>query len=119
MVFFLALAPVLIGLAVWLGLTGKHDAGQDQAHADFARIIAALEAYRIEHGSIPEEGDLSFLVPRYFPSVPTDPWGHPYAYASDGKKPFLQSYGEDGLRGGNGSNQDHTNYDGHPVPTGR
>ncbi|WP_338023460.1 type II secretion system protein GspG [Archangium primigenium] len=119
MVYFLAVAPVAIGLAVWLGLKGKHDPGQDAVHADFARILAAAEAYRVDHGSLPEEGDLSFLVPRYLSSLPEDPWGHPYLYASDGRTPFLQAYGADGLRGGNGANQDHTNHDGHPVPTGR
>jgi general secretion pathway protein G len=119
MLYFLALAPILLGLAVWLGLRGKPDPGQARAHADFARISAALEVYRAEHGSIPDEGDLSFLVPKYLPEVPTDAWGHPYGYASDGQKPFLQAYGEDGLRGGNGADQDHTNHDGHPVPTGR
>ncbi|KFA93015.1 type II secretion system protein GspG [Archangium violaceum] len=115
MVIFLPIAFVALGLSVWLGLRGKHDPGAAQVHADFARIIAALESYRADHGSIPDEGDLSFLVPKYLPAEPSDPWGHPYAYASDGQRPFLQSYGQDGLRGGNGPNQDHTNHDGHAA----
>ena len=112
---FLLLAPFIIGLVVWLGLKGKTDPGVAQTHADFARITAAIEAYRVDHGSIPEEGDLSFLVPKYLPEVPVNPWGHPYSYASNGQRPFLQSHGADGLRGGNGANEDHTTHDGHSA----
>jgi general secretion pathway protein G len=115
MAVFLPIAFVLIGVVVWLGIRGKHDPAAVQVHADFARVLAALDVYRAEHGSIPEEGDLSFLVPKYLPELPQDPWGFQYAYASDGQKAFLQSYGQDGLRGGNGPNQDHTNHDGHAV----
>lgn len=115
MFLFLAVAAVALGLAVVLGLRGKKDPGAAQVHADFARIAAALDSYRAEHGSLPEEGDLSFLVPKYLPAEPADPWGHPYVYASDGQQPFLQALGEDGVRGGNGANQDHTLHDGHDV----
>jgi general secretion pathway protein G len=115
MLIILPLALVAIGVVVVLGIRGKHDPAAVQVHADFARVLAALEAYRAEHGSLPEEGDLSFLVPKYLPAEPVDPWGHPYAYASDGQRPFLQDYGQDGLRGGNGPEQDHTNHDGHSV----
>jgi general secretion pathway protein G len=112
---FFPLAFVGIAVIVWLGLTGKHDPGAAQAHADFARISEALAAYRADHPSLPEEGDLSFLVPKYLPAVPVDPFGNPYGYASNGDRPFLQSYGRDGVRGGNGPDQDHTTYDGHAV----
>jgi general secretion pathway protein G len=115
MVIFLPFAFLAIGLAVVLGVRGKADPGAAQVHADFARIDAALDAYRAEHGSLPEEGDLSFLVPKYLPALPADPWGHPYTYASDGQRPFLQALGQDGVRGGNGADQDHTLHDGHDV----
>ncbi len=115
MLIFLPLAIQANGAAVWFGIRGKHDPGAVQVHADFTRILTALETWRAEHGSLPEEGDLSFLVPKYLSAEPVDPWGHPYAYASDGQRPFLQSFGQDGLRGGNGPNQDHTNHDGHAV----
>ena len=113
MFFFFPVALVAIVLSVYFGLRGKPDPGAARVHADFARILPALEGYRAEHGSLPEEGSLSFLVPKYLPEEPRDPWGHPYLYTSDGQKPFLQSHGEDGVRGGNGSNQDHTHWDGH------
>jgi general secretion pathway protein G len=110
---FLPFAALGIAAAVVFGLRGKHDPAAEQIHVDMARVLQALEAYRAEHGALPEEGSLTFLVPKYLPEEPVDPWGHPYYFASDGKKPFLQSYGQDGLRGGNGPNQDHTNHDGH------
>jgi general secretion pathway protein G len=115
MLVFLPLAALALVVSVVLGLRGKHDPAAAQVHADFARVLEALEAYRAEHGAIPEEGDLSFLIPKYLPSEPVDPWGQPYFFASDGQRPFLQSFGEDGKRGGNGPNQDHTNHDGHGV----
>jgi general secretion pathway protein G len=115
MLIVLPIAFLGIGVAVVLGIRGKHDPGATQVHADFARVLTALEAYRAEHGHLPEEGDLSFLVPKYLPAVPENRWGYPYAYASDGQRPFLQDYGQDGLRGGNGPDQDHTNHDGHSV----
>ncbi len=115
MLFVVPIALLLLGVIVVLGLRGKHDPAAVQVHADFTRVLAALEAYRAEHGSLPEEGDLSFLVPKYLPAVPQNPWGRPYLYASDGQRPFLQDNGQDGLRGGNGVNQDHTQYDGHSV----
>lgn len=115
MFLFLAVAAVVLGSVVVFGLRGKEDPGAAQVHADFSRISTALEAYRAEHGALPEEGDLSFLVPKFLPEVPADPWGHPYVYASDGQRPFLQALGQDGVRGGIGADQDHTLHDGHDV----
>ena len=60
MFIFLSVAVVGLVLAVVLGIRGKHDPAAVQVHADFARVLAALDVYRAEHGSIPEEGDLSF-----------------------------------------------------------
>jgi general secretion pathway protein G len=99
----------------WCGLTGKEDPVERQVHADFERILGALKAYRATHPAVPEEGGLDFLVPEYLPALPEDPWGRPYLYGSNGDRPLLQSLGEDGQRGGNGRNQDHTNHDGHSV----
>jgi general secretion pathway protein G len=119
MFVFLPLAAVAIAASVVFGLRGKRDPAAEQIHADMARILQALEAYRAEQGSLPEEGSLSFLVPKYLPAEPVDPWGYSYYFASDGQHPFLQSFGQDGLRGGNGPNQDHTNHDGHGVLNAR
>ena len=115
MVFFLSFAFLALVLAGVTGIRGKYDSGAAQTHADFARIVQALDAYRAEHGSIPEEGDLKFLVPKYLPAEPKDPWGRPYIYASDGKRALLQCLGRDGERGGNGPDQDHNERDGHAV----
>jgi general secretion pathway protein G len=112
----LLVAVVLIGGAVFtaaMGLRGKSDPLWAQLHTDFAVLEAALEQYRAAHGSLPDEGSLDFLVPHYLPSLPVDPWGRPYLYTSHSTRPLLISRGQDGLPGGFGPEQDHTNHDGH------
>lgn len=100
-------------LTATLALRGTSDPSWALIHADFAVLEAALERYYAAHGTLPDEGSLDFLVPEYLPALPVDPWGRPYLYASNGKKPLLTSLGQDGLRGGAGAEQDHTSYDGH------
>jgi general secretion pathway protein G len=110
-------AALLICGAVFTAATalrGKSDPNWEKVHADFAVLEAALAKYHAEKGTLPDEGSLDFLVPEYLPAVPVDPWGRPYLYTSgSGSRVLLMSHGQDGVRGGFGSEQDHTNYDGH------
>lgn len=115
--------PLGLGLAllVVLGVTffyvlGRSSESQARVHGDFARLHAALEAYVADGGKLPEEGDLSFLVPRYLPTPPLDPWGRPYEYLSNGERVILSSLGANGTHGGTGEDEDHTSVDGHPAP---
>ncbi|XXF78044.1 type II secretion system protein GspG [Myxococcaceae bacterium GXIMD 01537] len=112
--------PILVALLLALVLTlvvrafrGRHDPAEARIHADFATVLSALERYRADGKPLPEEAELDFLVPAYLPAVPVDPWGRPYHYSSNGKDIFLASFGEQGLRGGYGPDEDHTNHDGH------
>jgi general secretion pathway protein G len=100
-------------LTATAALRGKSDPAWAQVHADFAVLEAALARYRAAHGSLPDEGPLDFLVPDFLPAVPVDPWGRPYMYSSNGARVLLTSYGQDGVRGGFGAEQDHTSFDGH------
>jgi general secretion pathway protein G len=118
------LGPVLLALAL-LGLValvatralrGRHDPAEARIHADFATISAALARYQADGKPLPEEAELDFLVPTYLPAVPMDPWGRPYHYSSNGREVFLATFGQEGLRGGHGPDEDHTNHDGHPQP---
>ncbi|MDC0712172.1 type II secretion system protein GspG [Stigmatella sp. ncwal1] len=111
----LVVALVLGAVAVptTLALGRKQDPSYALVHADFAVMSAALEKYRAAHGTLPEEGALDFLVPEYLPELPLDPWGRPYVYLFNGQQVFLATFGEDGLRGGSGTEQDHTIHDGH------
>jgi len=97
-----------------LALRGKSDPNWARLHSDFEQLEAALKRYHADKGELPDEGTLDFLVPEYLPAVPVDPWGRPYMYTrGDGGRVLLTCYGQDGVRGGFGSEQDHTNYDGH------
>ncbi|MBN1208253.1 MAG: type II secretion system protein GspG [Myxococcaceae bacterium] len=107
---------VLVCTAVALASTAfrrREDPSWQRIHADFEVIHTALEKYRAARGSLPEEGSLELLVPEFLPAVPVDPWGRPYVYSSNGKRPMLITFGHDGERGGSGPEQDHTLYDGH------
>jgi general secretion pathway protein G len=116
-------APVFL-LGLVLGFTllvtvvvrhfrGRHDPAEARIHADFATIVAAIERYQADGKPLPEEGALDFLVPKYLPQEPLDPWGRPYTYSWNGRQVFLASFGEDGVRGGHTANEDHTIHDGH------
>ncbi|MBF5045377.1 type II secretion system protein G [Aggregicoccus sp. 17bor-14] len=112
---------LVLGLLVVVGVTcfarlSRHSPSQAQVHADFARIQAALDAYRRDGHALPEEGDLSFLAPKYLPEPPLDPWGRPYEYLSNGERVILSTLGADGRHGGVGEDEDHTSTDGHPAP---
>ena len=112
----LALALVVVGVVTFFGALGRHSESQARVHADFVRLNAALEAYVADGGKLPEEGDLSFLVPKYLPTPPLDPWGRPYEYLSNGERVILSSLGANGTHGGIGEDEDHTSVDGHPAP---
>lgn len=103
------LAATTVGLA----FRRRDDPSWARIHEDFATVNSALEKYRAAHGSLPDEGSLDFLVPKYLPAVPVDPWGRPYVYLFNGQQPMLITFGQDGERGGSGPEQDHTIHDGH------
>jgi general secretion pathway protein G len=113
---FIAGVGVAVCLAV--GLVSLHFRRQEdpswaRIHAQLAVVNAALEKYHADHGSWPEGDSLEVLVPQYLPEVPVDPWGRPYIYENNGKRPLLVTFGQDGERGGTGVEQDHHQYDGH------
>ncbi|MDY7231321.1 type II secretion system protein GspG [Hyalangium rubrum] len=112
-VILAVVALCVVVLVAARGLRGPKDPSWSAIHTDFNALKAALEKYRADGGSLPEEGALDFLVPKYLPAIPVDPWGRPYVYSSNGTVVFLASLGQDGLRGGAGADQDHTIHDGH------
>jgi general secretion pathway protein G len=91
-----------------------------KAQADIAQIKSALDRYYLDAGSYPaSDQGLSALVaspssgsvPKdwggpYIEKIPSDPWGNPYFYQSDGSGYVLKSYGADGTEGGDGKNAD-------------
>ena len=71
-------------------------------------LAAALDRYRNHYQRIPDARDgLAKLAPEFIPSVPNDPWGHPYIYEPTGPSwADVLSYGADGQAGGNGADAD-------------
>jgi general secretion pathway protein G len=110
----IAVGLCLVAGTVTAAFRHKGDPSWLRIHADFNVINSALERYQADHGTFPDDDDsLESLVPEYLPAVPKDPWGRPYLYLNNGKKPLLVTFGHDGERGGDGDEQDHNQFDGH------
>ena len=87
------------------------------AMAQMQMLSTALDTYRLDVGSFPENlaelraGKAPGWDGPYLPrELPLDPWGNPYVYAvesGDSATPYsLKSYGKDGRSGGDGDNED-------------
>lgn len=95
-----------------------------KARADIATLESAMESYRLDQLTYPSAADglaalesppASLADPSRYPrggyirSLPTDPWGRPYALAVPGRNgdPFsIYSLGADGAPGGSDDNAD-------------
>ncbi len=94
-----------------------------RAASDIRAIETALDLYRLDNFKYPTtEQGLQALVKQpvdptitnyrsggYLGSLPKDPWGNPYLYASpgtDGRDYDITSYGRDGKPGGDGYDAD-------------
>jgi len=112
----------LLATIVVQSLRGATDKGKRvKAQADIAEIKTGLDRYYLDSGSYPtSDQGLQALVSApgsgkvpanyetggYLQSIPTDPWGNPYFYQSDGNSYVLKSFGADGVEGGEGKNAD-------------
>jgi general secretion pathway protein G len=103
------------------------EARRTKAIMDIKAIETALNLYRLDNGGYPstEQGlealvtePTTGVIPKnwkeegYLDKVPKDPWGNPYAYLSPGlhKEFDLESYGADGVDGGEGKDADVENW---------
>jgi general secretion pathway protein G len=123
---------VLTLIGVVLGILGSNYLGKsEQAKAkatkiEIEQIGQALDLYKLEIGSYPTtQQGLQALVAApagvnnwagpYWKknTVPKDPWGHDYVYASPGTHGAydILSYGADGKEGGEGVNKDIASWD--------
>ncbi len=118
---------VLVLIGIVLGIVGGNFIGKgekakaDAAKIEIGQIAQTLDLYKLEVGRYPttQEG-LQALVSApagaanwngpYWKkqSVPKDPWGNDYRYASPGSKgPYeITSLGADGKEGGEGPDKD-------------
>jgi general secretion pathway protein G len=93
------------------------------AKTDIRTISGALDSYRLDNFKYPTtEQGLQALVRQpsdptitnyatggYLKTIPKDPWGNPYVYATpgtDGRDYDITSYGRDGKQGGEGPDAD-------------
>ncbi len=103
------------------------EARRTKAKIDVKAIETALNLYLLDNGVYPStEQGLDALVTKpttgiipknwkeegYLDKDPKDPWGHPFVYLSPGvQKEFdLESYGADGVDGGEGKDADVENW---------
>lgn len=121
------LLVVLVILGLLAGLIGPQIMGylgtsrHKAAELQMQQFGAALDLYRLDVGRYPTtEQGLQALVERpagidrwagpYLrePTVPSDPWGQPYAYKAPGRKSGFEilSLGGDGKPGGDGEDAD-------------
>ena len=122
---------VIMGLLISVvapNMLGQADqARTKKAYADFKAIETALKMYRLDNYVYPSsEQGLEALVsksalepvPRqfrdggYLEELPLDPWDRPYLYLSPGEEKEFDLYtlGADGLRDGEGPNEDLGNW---------
>ena len=103
------------------------EARRTKAKMDIKAIETALNLYRLDNGVYPStEQGLDALVTKpttgiipknwkeegYLDKDPKDPWGNPFVYLSPGlhKEFDLESYGADGVDGGEGKDADVENW---------
>jgi general secretion pathway protein G len=99
-------------------------AKQKTAKTQIEMLMTALDAYRLDVGVYPSNGDgLEALVtdpgvsnwdgPYLKKGVPLDPWGHPYEYSNPGQHGEIDiiSYGLDNQVGGTDENSDVVSWE--------
>jgi len=92
----------------------RDDANVSAAQAQIVNFKTGLTSYNLAFGHFPTSSEgLDALIhneKRSFmdaDTIPTDPWGKPYIYTSEGPRQFkIISYGADGQPGGNGYDAD-------------
>ncbi len=122
-----AILGILATIIVPKIMTRPEEAKRTKAKMDIKAIETALNLYRLDNGGYPstEQGlealvtkPTTGVIPRnwkeegYLDKVPQDPWGNPYVYLSPGlqKEIDLESYGADGVDGGEGKDADVENW---------
>ena len=118
-----AILGILATIIVPKIMKRPEEARRTKAKIDIKAIETALNLYRLDNGVYPStEQGLEALVAKpttgvipknwneegYLDKTPKDPWGNPYAYLSPGlqKEIDLESYGADGVDGGEGKDAD-------------
>lgn len=121
----LAILGLLVALAAPRVIKYLGSAKTDTARIQIEKLAGVLDLYRLELGRYPteQEGLVALVEPPtqvegwngpYLKNreALTDPWGKPYGYRSPGEHGEYDLYtlGADGKQGGDGEDQDVTNW---------
>ena len=123
----IAIIGILATLIVPKIMGRPDEARATAAKHDVGTLVQAFKLYRLDIGRYPTtEQGLKALVEKptsepvpqnwkaggYLDSVPKDPWGNPYQYASPGARGEIDvySFGADGKPGGTGNDADIGNW---------
>ena len=122
---------VLVLIGIVMGIVGGNFLGKgekaksDAAKIEINQIGQTLDLYKLEIGRYPttQEGLQALITAPsgatnwngpYWKNgtIPKDPWGNEYKYASPGTKGAyeIMSYGADAKEGGDGPNKDITSF---------
>ena len=136
MLVVIAIIAVLAGVVAPAVFRNVGDAKTGAAKSQIALLSLALTQYRLDADQFPatEQGLPALRAmptagdpPRVWRgpylqrTVPNDPWGRPYVYASPGRGEQAQSFelytlGRDGKQGGEGEDADVTSWGGAVAP---
>jgi len=105
MLVVLAIMVVLMALVIGAGRYAKQSSLRAKARADIEKLHNAINEYRIDYGSLPQDIKKNTLAPwlkneklTYTNDIPIDPWNTPYQYErGSGYGYALYSCGADGL----------------------
>jgi general secretion pathway protein G len=112
----------ILGALIIPNVVGRDDQARATAvKSDLRGVANALEMYKLDNFHYPStDQGLQALVTKpsgfpeaknynpngYLKKVPTDPWGTPIVYVTNGETFDLYSLGADGVEGGEGKNAD-------------
>jgi general secretion pathway protein G len=110
---------VIVILALLAGIVGINaksyidKANQKKARADIAVFVTAAKSFYTDNGRYPTSSEgLEVLAPEYIDQVSLDPWDNSYQFEVPGVEGAFDiiCFGADGAEGGEGIDQDLTNW---------
>ena len=109
-IVIIALLASIVGINV---KSYRDKASQKKARADIAVLVTAMKSFYADKGRYPTAGEgLAVLAPEYIDQVSLDPWNNAYQFEVPGSEGAFDviCFGADGAEGGEGIDQDLTNW---------
>lgn len=109
-IVIIALLASIVGINVQ---SYRDKANQKKARADIAVFVTAVKSFYADHSRYPTASEgLEILAPEYIDQVSLDPWDNSYQFEVPGAEGAFDiiCFGADGAEGGDGIDQDLTNW---------